>query len=84
MTSTATEQLPESQETAAEPAFMRLEGIGALSLCDRHAHVFAVVEITRADWKSSLLFCGNCARRNFGYEHTAHAVVENRLQGSEN
>jgi hypothetical protein len=74
--------VPDSPAALATPAFKRLEGVSALSLCDRHPNAYAVVEITRADWKAALLFCGNCARKHFGYEHTAHAPVDNRQKGA--
>lgn len=74
--------VPDSPEELTTPKFRRLEGTSALSTCDKHSHVHAVVEISRADWKAALLFCGNCARRFFAYEHTAHAVQENRQKGA--
>lgn len=62
--------VPDSPAELATPKFLPLEGLSALRTCDRHPSVQAVVEVTRADWKSPLLFCGNCARKHFGYEHT--------------
>lgn len=73
--------VPDSPAELVTPKFARLEGASALNTCDRHAHVYAVVEVTRADWKASLLFCGNCARRLFGYEHTKFSSQENRQKG---
>lgn len=74
--------VPDSPAELVKPKFTRLDGVSALKRCDRHYDVNAVVEISRAHWDTSLLFCGNCARKNFGYEHTAHAVQENRQKGS--
>lgn len=74
--------VPDSPAELVTLKFARLDGVSALNRCDRHFDVYAVVEVTRADWKSSMLFCGNCARKHFGYEHTAHAVQENRQKGS--
>lgn len=68
--------VPDSPAELATPKFTRLEGVGALNTCDRHGDVGAVVEIFRADWKSSLLLCGNCARKHFGYEHTDNKKKE--------
>lgn len=73
--------IPDSPAELVTPKFSRLEGVSALNTCDRCPYVYAVVEITRADWKAALKFCGNCARKHFGYEHTAHAVQENRQKG---
>lgn len=74
--------VPDSPAGLTMPKFTRLDGVNALNRCDRHSDVFAVVEITRADWRVALLFCGNCARKHFGYEHTAFAVQENRQRGA--
>lgn len=83
MTEIATEiVVPDSPAELVTPKFARLEGVSSLKTCDRHDHVYAVVEVNRADWKSPLLFCGNCARRFFGYEHTQYAPLENRQKGA--
>ena len=74
--------VPDSPAGLTIPKFARLDGLSALNTCDRHSNAYAVVEVTRADWKSALLFCGNCARKYFGYEHTQHAVQENRQKGA--
>jgi hypothetical protein len=74
--------VPDSPAGLTTPKFTRLEGVSALNLCDRHPNTYAVVEISRADWKAPLSMCGNCARKHFGYEHTAHAVQENRQKGA--
>ena len=67
--------------TAGEPKFTRLTGVSALDLCDRHATVFAVVQIILPGG-GELLMCGNCARKHFGYEHTSTAPAENKAKGS--
>jgi hypothetical protein len=43
--------------------------------------VFAVVQVVLPSGLD-LLMCGNCARKNFGYEHTATTPEQNRQQGS--
>lgn len=75
-------EVPDSPAALAEPKFAHLKSLSTLNLCDRHGNTCAVVEITRADWKSPLLFCGNCARKYFGYEHTQHTAQENRQKGA--
>jgi hypothetical protein len=82
LTDTQVVVIPDSPAELVTPKFARLDGVNALNTCDRHSHVYAVVEISRADWISSLLLCGNCARKHFGYEHTAHAKAENRQKGA--
>lgn len=74
--------VPDSPAELATPKFTRLEVVSTLKTCDRCPLICAVVEITRADWKSALLFCGNCARKHFRYEHTKRAVQENRQKGA--
>jgi hypothetical protein len=74
--------VPDSLAGLATLKFTPLKGVSTLNMCDRHLHVYAVVEIGRDDWLSSLLLCGNCARKCFGYEHTQNAPQENRQKGS--
>lgn len=50
--------------------------------CDRHATVQAVVSILLPSG-GLLAMCGNCARKNFGYEHVKFAKQENRSQGDD-
>ena len=73
--------VPDSPAELTQPKFTRLEGVSALDLCDRHSHVFAVVQIVLPSG-GELLMCGHCARKNFGYEHTQHAPADNRQKGS--
>lgn len=61
--------VPDSPAELATPKFTRLE-VSTHKQCDRCPGVAAIVEITQADWKTALLFCGNCARKHFRYEHT--------------
>lgn len=55
----------------------------SINLCDRHPTAQAVVEV-KLPTGGILHFCGACARKHFGYEHTKTAKPENRLQGSSN
>lgn len=75
--------VPDDLAALAVPKFTRLDGVNTLNLCDKHPTVFAVVEITMPSG-FTLEFCGNCARKYFGYEHTSKAVQENRQKGSAN
>lgn len=70
--------------TAGIPSFERLSSEDALQACDAHANksVSAVVFVLLPSG-GDLLLCGNCARRHFGYEHTATAPPEDRAKGSE-
>lgn len=78
-------QVPDdiSALSAGEPSFERLNPEAALQACDGHASkgVNAVVFVLLPNG-GELLLCGNCARRHFGYEHTAHAPEDNRQKGS--
>lgn len=74
--------VPDSPAGLAAPKFTRLEVVSTLKTCDRCPLICAVVEVKRADWKTALLFCGNCARKHFRYEHTRHAAQENRQKGA--
>jgi hypothetical protein len=74
--------VPDSLAALATLKFIPLKDVSALNTCDRHPFVYAVVEVGRDDWLSSLLLCGNCARKYFGYEHTQFSPKENRQKGS--
>lgn len=68
--------------TTISPTFKRLAGVSALQTCDRDGEgVYAVVQIVLPSGLD-LLLCGNCARKHFRYEHTAHALKEDRSKGS--
>ena len=62
------------------PVFKALEP-NAEHTCDRHPTTYALVEVTLPSGLE-LIFCGNCARVNFGYEHTRYSVPENKTKGS--
>jgi len=83
MTETATEvvAVPNSPAELVTPKFTPLEP-NAAHTCDAHPTTYAVVSVRMPAWKASLLFCGHCARKNFGYEHTQRAVKENRQKGA--
>jgi hypothetical protein len=76
---TATEARPEST-----PLFERIDPNKALRPCDRHAHGGINALVTVLLPSGGLLeLCGHCARKYFGYEHTANAEPEYRSQGSD-
>lgn len=74
-------EVPDDVSALTKPTFTSLQGLRP-ELCDRHVYVAAVVKITLATGRE-LVMCGNCARKNFGYEHTVHAVRENKQKGSD-
>lgn len=62
--------------SVTQPAIVRLDPVAALQSCDGHAHggINAIVQVCLLlegkGKPDTLLLCGNCARKAFGFEHT--------------
>ena len=57
---------------APKPVFTPLDLEAGWEACDSHPTAQAVVSVLLPSG-GILQFCGNCARKNFGYEHTSAA-----------
>jgi hypothetical protein len=71
----------EVPKTTPKPVFTPLPLSDPWEACDHCPDVRALVSVLLPTG-GILVMCGNCARKNFGYEHTAYAKPENRQQGS--
>jgi hypothetical protein len=80
-TATAEEVVvPDTVAELVDPTFEVIEP-NAARTCDRHPQTYALVLVTLPNG-GTLELCGNCGRRNFGYEHVKAAKQENRQKGS--
>ncbi len=81
-TTVTTEEVvvPDTVAELVDPKFTVIEPTASRT-CDRHPATYALVHVELPSG-GTLELCGNCGRKNFGYEHVKAAKPENRAKGS--
>lgn len=78
------QRLANDLKEASTPLFTPINPPTALNTCDRCGDAVEAVVTVRLPGGLELMFCGNHARKHFGYEHTRYSTPENKSKGTEN